>query len=87
MNFSDALNEIKSGKLVAREGWNGKKMFIFLVNGSTFTVNRAPLLGIFEEGTVINYHGHIDMKTANGDIVPWLCSQTDMLAEDWEIVS
>lgn len=86
MNFSQALEQIKQDQCVARSNWNGKNMFIFLVNGSTFKVNRAPLLGIFPEGTEINYHPHIDMRTVDGTIVPWLCSQTDMLAEDWEVV-
>lgn len=82
-DFSDALNMIKNGLKMARLGWNGKDMFVFLVEGSKFKVNRPPLLGIYEEGTPIDYHGHIDMKTADGQIVPWVCSQTDMLAEDW----
>ena len=81
--FSEALERVKAGGLVARRGWNGKGMFIFLVPGSSFEVNRAPLLGIYPEGTEIKYHAHVDMKTATGEIVPWLCSQTDMLAEDW----
>lgn len=86
MNFGDAINEMKNGNKVARSGWNGKGMFLFLVSGSTFKVNRAPLLGIYPEGTEINYQPHIDMKTADGTIVPWLASQSDMLAEDWSIV-
>lgn len=86
MDFSEALLYVKAGKRVSRAGWNGKGMFIFLVPGSTFTVNREPLLSILGEGTQVNYHGHVDMKTADGMIVPWLCSQTDMLAEDWGIV-
>ncbi len=85
-DFSIALDDLKSGCKVARAGWNGKGMFIFLVAGSTFKVHRPPLLGIFEEDTEVNYHAHIDMKTADGQIVPWICSQTDMLAMDWEII-
>jgi hypothetical protein len=85
MSFSDALENIKSGKLLQRQGWNGKDMFIFLVPGSTFNVNRLPLLGIYPPGTEINYHAHIDMKTANGQVVPWLASQTDLLADDWQL--
>jgi len=85
MNFSEALKRIKEGHLMSRSGWNGKGMFIFLVPGSTFKVSRAPLNRIFPEGTEVKYHGHIDMKTADGMIVPWLCSQTDMLAEDWDV--
>jgi hypothetical protein len=84
--FSEALELLKKGRKVARAGWNGKGMFIFLVPGSTFQVNRAPLLGIYPVGTPIKYHAHVDMKTADGQIVPWLCSQTDLLAEDWGTV-
>lgn len=86
ISFSEALENLKEGLKVARKGWNGKGMFIFLVPGSTFIVNRAPLLGIYPEGTQITYHAHIDMKTADNMIVPWLASQTDILANDWEIV-
>lgn len=82
-SFSEALMHVKHGGYAARKGWNGKNMFIFLVPGSTFQVNRPPLLGIFPEGTEINYHGHIDLRAADGTIVPWLASQADMLAEDW----
>ena len=84
MNFSDALHAVKMGKNMQREGWNGKGMFVFLVPGSKFKVNRPPLLGIYPEGTEINYHAHVDMRTADGQIVPWLVSQTDLLADDWQ---
>lgn len=86
MNFSKALEYLKLGHKVCRKGWNGKGMFIFLVPGSVFSVNRPPLLGIYSIGTEVQYHAHIDMKTADDMIVPWLCSQTDMLADDWEIL-
>lgn len=79
-----AVSAMRHGKRVRRKGWNGKDMFLFLVPGSRFEVNRPPLLGIYPEGTVIDYHAHVDMKTATGEIVPWLCSQTDLLATDWE---
>lgn len=85
MTFSEALEHVKTGSRVFRVGWNGQEMFIFLVPGSTFQVNRAPLLGIYPEGTTINYQPHIDMRTANGTIVPWLASQSDLLANDWMI--
>lgn len=86
MNFSDALNEIKAGKKLQRSGWDGEGMFIFLVNGSEFEVTRPPLLGILPPGTVARYQSHIDIRTADGSIVPWLCSQSDMLADDWKEV-
>lgn len=83
MNFGAALAALRSGSKVTREGWNGKQMFLFLVPGSQFKINRPPLLGIYPEGTIINYAPHIDMRTADNKIVPWLASQTDVLAEDW----
>ena len=86
MDFSQALIVLKTGGRIARSGWNGKGMFLFLVPGSTFQVNRPPLLGIYPEGTEINYHAHVDMKTADNKVVPWLCSQTDLLADDWCVV-
>jgi hypothetical protein len=86
MPFGLALEAMRKGERVARRGWNGKAMFLFLVPGSRFKVNRAPLLGIYPEGTEIDYHAHVDMRTATGQVVPWLCSQTDMLADDWFVV-
>jgi hypothetical protein len=82
-----AVKQMHNGAKVRRRGWNGKDMFLFLVNGSRFVVNRAPLLGIYPEGTEITYQPHVDMRAADGTVVPWLCSQSDLLAIDWEIVS
>jgi hypothetical protein len=86
-DFGVVLSGLKLGYRYARAGWNGKHMFIFLVNGSTFKVNREPLLSILGEGTEVEYHAHIDMKTAQGYVVPWVASQADLLANDWEWVS
>ncbi len=85
LNFETALTLLKKGKLLQRKGWNGKGMFLFLVSGSRFMVNRKPLNLIYTDGTVISYLPHIDMKTADGSVVPWLASQTDLLAEDWQL--
>ena len=86
MNFGEALQALKAGKKAARAGWNGKEMFVFLVPGSTFKVSRPPLLGIYPEGTEINYRAHLDIRTADGAIATWAPSCSDALAEDWTIV-
>lgn len=86
MTFSEALERIKNGQRLARSNWNAKGQFVFLVPGSTFEVNRPPLSYIYEEGTVINYHPHIDMRNAQGMIVPWQPTQGDVLSDDWEVV-
>ena len=86
MSFGGALEALKSGKKVARAGWNGSGMFAYMVPGSQFQVNRAPLLGIYPEGTEINYRPHIDLKTVDGSIATWAPSGSDVLAEDWHVV-
>ena len=98
MDFGQALEALKDGKAVARSGWNGKGMFLYLVPGSTveFGQLRGPAKTAAEMATVIEngeqgssryINGHIDMKAADGTLViGWLASQTDMLAEDWGVI-
>jgi hypothetical protein len=87
MTFGAALDALKSGQKVARAGWNGKGMFVYLVPGSQFAVNRAPLLGIYPEGTQIDYRPHMDLRTADGSVSTWAPSGSDALADDWEIIA
>lgn len=91
MNYSEALEALKSGKRVARKGWNGKGMFIFMTPASTVPYSRLKphmqkhLIDVTSKK--IHISSHIDMKAADDTIViGWLASQTDMLADDWEIV-
>jgi len=83
LNFSDALAQIKTGKRFARDGWNGKRMFVFLVAGSNFTVNREPLTSILGQGTEVTYAPHIDLHRADGVITVWQPSMGDVMADDW----
>lgn len=85
MKFHKVLLRLQDGERFRRDSWEAGS-FIFLVPGSSFKVNRSPLLGIYPEGTEIQYHPHIDMKTAQGYVVPWVASQSDLFADDWEIV-
>ena len=82
MNFGAALVELKNGGKVTRRGWNGQGMFLYLVPGSTFIAGRPPLDKIFP-GEQVAYRPHIDMLTADGTLVPWVASQSDLLADDW----
>lgn len=87
-SFGLAINALKEGKRVAREGWNGKNMWIALVQEDNYIINFPP--GAEEdtpEGECKGLLPWIGMKTVDNKFVPWLASQTDMLAEDWMIVS
>jgi len=86
MNIGEAVVALKRGEKVARTGWNGKNMFLFLVPGREFEVYKPPLLGLYPPGTVVDYRSHVDMRAADGEIVPWTCSQSDLLADDWTVV-
>ena len=86
MNFSQALDLIKEGKKLSCKGWNGKDMFVYLVHGSVFEVNRAPLNSMFELGTKITYHPHIDIKYADGTCGVWLASMKDLMSDEWEVI-
>ena len=86
MNFGDALKALQEGMRVYRHGWNGRGMYLYLVPGSQFVVNRKPLVDILGSGAVVDYRPHIDMKTADDQHVPWTASQSDLLADDWEVL-
>lgn len=88
-NFGKALEALKSGKTVRRQGWNGEGMFLTLQEGSTVTGTMMRNKGAkdFYGKNEVSICPHIDMKAADGSyVVGWLASQTDMLAEDWEII-
>lgn len=70
MNFGKAIEALKNGKNVTREGWNGKGMFLYLVPREIST-----------SGAI--HHEYIAMHTAQNTEVPWVASHTDILTEDW----
>lgn len=86
LTFSEAMDFLGVGSKLQRTGWSDKGMFIFRVPGSTFFVDRPPLLGVFPPGHKITYQSHVDMYTADGTVVPWVASQSDMHASDWQVV-
>lgn len=83
IDFSEALQKLKQGRRMKRTGWNGKGMFVFMVHGSKFKVNRDPLKSILGEGTEVDYAPHIDIRCADGTIAVWTPQQADMMAHDW----
>lgn len=94
MNFGEAIIALKSGKKVAREGWNGKGMFLIYITGTPDCAFKegSPYYAALDDGTEkapsCNINPHIDMYTATGEFQPgWLASQTDMLSEDWQITT
>ena len=98
-DFGAAVEALKSGQRVARAGWNGKGMFLFLNRGSADfddanQPSRVPAIdgvpsGLFDNGVTGTGTRlpNINMRAASGATVTgWLASQTDILAEDWEVL-
>lgn len=90
--FGWAIEQLKLGNKVRRVGWNGKGMYLWLLPAITVPlawIKEKHLQQLAEEnGGNIECLGSIRMKTADGKVLTgWLASQTDMLSEDWELVS
>lgn len=79
LDFADAIRALKAGQRVARDGWNGKGMWLILAASSIAAVREH---GPDRHSRLVTLP-HIVMKTAQAQYVPWLASQTDMLADDW----
>jgi len=84
LNFGAAVHHLKEGKKLARAGWNGKGMYLYFVPANSYPA--VTEIAKKEFGEMVPYAAYIAMKTAQGNVVPWLASQTDILSEDWEIV-
>ena len=94
MNFGEAIAALQSGKKVAREGWNGKGMFILRAGG--YSVHKdalrpgGPITKEFLESRGVDemlIQPHFDMWTAQNQYqTGWLASQSDMQATDWVVV-
>jgi hypothetical protein len=71
LNFGQAIEAMKTGAKVTREGWNGKGMWLALQVPDQHSKMQQP---------------YIYMCPVGGKLVPWLASQADMLADDWQIL-
>ena len=81
MDFGTAITALKNGEKVARKGWNGKGIFIELQTPDEHSKMTHAYIYIDTTGLEGNN------RDAPRDLVPWLASQTDMLANDWIIVN
>lgn len=83
MNFGDALIHMREGHRVARRGWNGAGMFVYLVPAASYPAQRGAAKKWYGQDAMVPYQEYIALKTADETVVPWTVSQTDLLACDW----
>jgi len=91
LSFSTALDACKKGHRIAREGWNGKGMYVWYMPPLNVPAEwcKEPVLKQLanENGGNIECLGTLRMYTADKKVLTgWLASQTDLLADDWQIL-
>lgn len=86
LDFGSALLLLKIGYKVARKGWDGSGMFAYMVPANAYPANTEAAKSHFGD-SLVPYRAYFALKTAQNDIATWVPSSSDILAEDWLIVS
>ena len=86
LNFGDAIQLLKAGARLARTGWNGRGMFIYLVPAASYPVQTGAAKAHFGAGAMVPYNAYLAIKNVDETVSTWVPSVNDCLAEDWVIV-
>ena len=94
MRLGQAIAYARAGKRIARLGWNGKNMYVYMTEGRTIPLDKwtakmpsQELTEVEKERGYVIVKPHLDMMNAQGErIIGWSASQTDMLADDWYVI-
>lgn len=96
LTFGEAIEALNDGKLVCREGWNGKGMWLMLQLGTTVPKDFIPKFASLNQAAKDKLQGidkdvvfnpNIALFNASGEFQPgWNASQPDMLATDWQVL-
>lgn len=85
MNFAEALRACTAdGKAIQRQGWNGKGQFIWFVPAGNYPARMEVIKDHFPDN-LVPYGSYYALKNAQGSVVPWVPSQGDMHADDWQV--
>lgn len=83
MKFGEAIELMKKGKRVQREGWNGKSQYIELATNISYKNANGEIINVEHEAIG---NKAIAFVGTSGVQLGWLASQADMLANDWKEV-
>tara|TARA_R110002020_G_scaffold457122_2_gene673931 strand:+ start:1830 stop:2120 length:291 start_codon:yes stop_codon:yes gene_type:complete len=95
MNFGEAIEALKQGKMISRKGWNGSGMFVFKQVPSPIKAEIVPNMTSLPQEVKDeflkrkqgpNYQNQMAIVKADGTVDSWVASSSDTFAEDWEIV-
>lgn len=85
-DFAGALSALKGGKRVARSGWNGKGMFVYLVPAASYPAQTGAAKSFFGEGSLVPYNAYLALKGVDNTVSTWVPSVNDVLADDWSVL-
>lgn len=86
MSFGLAIEALKLGKRVARAGWNGKGMFVYLVPSGAYPARTEAAKEYFGESALVPYNPYMAIKNVDETVSTWVPSVNDTLADDWQLV-
>lgn len=87
LSFGDALKALKAGQRVARTGWNGKGMFVYLVPAASYPVQTGAAKAHFGDGAMVPYNAYMAIKNVDETVSTWVPSVNDCIAEDWMLLA
>lgn len=85
MNFGQAIELLKAGKAVKRDGWNGKGMFVYFVPPGSYPA-RTGIAQSFFGDELVPYNAYFAIKNVDDTVSTWVPSVNDCLAEDWKVL-
>lgn len=86
LHFGQALAAIKDGRRIARAGWNGRGMFVYLVPPARYPVQTGAAKAHFGEGAMVPYNAYMAIKNVDETVSTWVPSVNDCLASDWQVL-
>jgi len=95
LTYNDALEALKEGKMVCREGWNGKGMFVFKQIPAEIGLDVIPRMTsvpqsvknrMLEKGITLKYNNQMALVQSDGSVDSWIASSSDTFAKDWCIL-
>jgi hypothetical protein len=87
LNFGQAIDAIKDGKRIARIGWNGRNMFVYLVPPASYPAQTGAAKTHFGDNALVPYNAYMAIKNVDETVSTWVPSVNDCLSEDWYVVS
>lgn len=88
MNFASAIEACRNAEApICRSGWNGKGMFVYAVPAGNYPATSKVAKRVFGENALVPYGPYLAIKGADGVVSPWVPSQADIAANDWEFAT